>query len=329
MRIGGAEPRAGDGGFRYNLFDCTAGYGRDGAFCLESGDSRPPVGHFAHELLMNIRPSSLQVPPPKDWQQFERNMRDLFEAHWESTATMHGRNGQPQSGVDIYGQPNGGADYHGVQCKGREGNFGVAVTEKELTDEVEKATKFEPRITRFILATTTARDAKIQKVVRRLNERKRKPLTVEVAFWDDILAIYDQHPDVFGRHYGTRGTSSEGWPELRAAPIPRIEPDRIKKARDLLDDVCRNLDSRRAMIEDIVRRNLEAKERGGYVLHGGIDTPRQAWVKWYDRDLLKSRAVAEVVPELPAPPTAGETPRDSYRQLEDWCYYAKRSLGMQ
>jgi len=149
---------------------------------------------------MSFRPSSMQVPPPKDWQQFERNMRDLYEAHWGVKAAMHGRTAQPQHGVDIYGQPNG-ADYHGVQCKGHDGNLGGEVTKRELTDEIEKATRFKPQLAHFILATTAPRDVKIQAVLRRLNARKRKPFTVDVVFWDDILALYDQHPDVFARHY--------------------------------------------------------------------------------------------------------------------------------
>ncbi|MBN1513069.1 MAG: tetratricopeptide repeat protein [Phycisphaerae bacterium] len=149
---------------------------------------------------MSFRPSSMQVPPPKDWQQFERNMRDLYEAHWGVTATMHGRIGQPQHGVDIYGQPNG-ADYHGVQCKGHDGNLGGEVTKTELTNEVEKATRFRPQLAHFILATTAPRDVKIQAVVRRLNDRRSKPFTVDVVFWDDILALYDQHLEVFARHY--------------------------------------------------------------------------------------------------------------------------------
>ncbi|MGD8450390.1 MAG: tetratricopeptide repeat protein [Phycisphaerae bacterium] len=149
---------------------------------------------------MSFRPSSTQVPPPKDWQRFERNMRDLYEAHWGATATMHGRTGQPQHGVDIYGQPKGD-DYHGVQCKLHEGNLSAAAAEKELRGEIKKATKFKPRIARFILATTAPRDATIQAFVRQFNEDEHKPFTVEVAFWDDILALYEQHADVFERHY--------------------------------------------------------------------------------------------------------------------------------
>ncbi|MFH0982660.1 MAG: tetratricopeptide repeat protein, partial [Planctomycetota bacterium] len=150
---------------------------------------------------MSCEPPAMQVPPPKDWQDFERHLCELLEAHWHSRATMHGRTGQPQRGVDIYGQPNDGEDYHGVQCKLHDGNLNAAATEAELKAEIGKAGKFEPRIAHFILATTGPRDAKIQAVVRRLNQRKRKPFTVDVMFWDDILTLYGQHHDIFERHY--------------------------------------------------------------------------------------------------------------------------------
>jgi hypothetical protein len=159
---------------------------------------------------MSAEPNTMQIPPPKDWQDFERRLCELLEAHWGARAEMHGRTGQAQHGVDIYGQPDGN-DYHGVQCKGHDGDLGSAVTEKELTDEIKKATKFNPRLAHFILATTGPRDAKIQAVVRRLNERKTKPFTVEVMFWDDILTLYGQHRDVFARPF----------PPCLVAPLPR------------------------------------------------------------------------------------------------------------
>jgi hypothetical protein len=94
-----------------------------------------------------------------------------------------------------------------------------------------------------------------------------------------------------------------------------------------LDALARNLAGRRAMIEDIIRRNREAAHIPGVRLYGGTATEREAWFDWYDRDLLNARAVGALDPRLPGPPTAAETPRDSYRQLENWCREAHRTLG--
>jgi hypothetical protein len=49
--------------------------------------------HLGCGFPMSCEPSTMQVPPPKDWQAFERRLRDLFEAHWHFRATMHGRTG--------------------------------------------------------------------------------------------------------------------------------------------------------------------------------------------------------------------------------------------
>jgi tetratricopeptide (TPR) repeat protein len=149
---------------------------------------------------VSVRPSTLKVPPPEDWQDFERNMRDLFEAHWNATATMHGRGGQAQDGVDFYGQPDGNG-YHGVQCKDRDGRVGAKVTEAQLKAEIAKATEFRPALVHFILVTSGLRDSNIQKAVRLHNERADKPFTVDVKFWEDILLLYDEHEEVFERHY--------------------------------------------------------------------------------------------------------------------------------
>jgi len=146
-------------------------------------------------------PSNYQYPPPVDWQLFERNMRDLFQAEWNAPATMNGRSGQPQHGVDIYGQPNRSPEYHGVQCKGKDALLQSALTKTELRNEVRKATKFRPKLAHFILATTGPRDATIQKVARELNDAAEPPFSVQVMFWPDILDLYKKHPKIFARHY--------------------------------------------------------------------------------------------------------------------------------
>ncbi len=147
-----------------------------------------------------MQPSDMQVPPSADWQAFERHLYDIYQAEWGASVKLHGRTGQPQCGVDVYGQPHG-EQYWGIQCKRHDAALNAAVTESELRGEIAKARGFKPKLARFILATTAPRDVKIQAVVRRLNERKRKPFSVEVLFWDDVLALYGKHPAVFRRHY--------------------------------------------------------------------------------------------------------------------------------
>ena len=48
--------------------------------------------------------TAIQIPKTQDEKVFERQIRDLFAVLLENPDTqMHGRRGQPQAGVDVYG----------------------------------------------------------------------------------------------------------------------------------------------------------------------------------------------------------------------------------
>lgn len=161
------------------------------------------------------RPSDLQLPPPTDWQKFERWMADLFQAEWKSPATLHGRTGQPQHGVDVFGRPNGGDDVHGVQCKRKEMFADDTITVEELVEEVEKAKSFEPALSHFILAVAGRRDGKVQRAAEKLTLENRAVggFSVQVMFWEDVQRLYDRHRDVIEEHY------RELFERLAARPI--------------------------------------------------------------------------------------------------------------
>ena len=116
--------------------------------------------------------SSISIPKPLNWQDFERNCIVLFECILcDPNTQLHGRTGQPQNGVDIWGRRGGqGTHWVGVQCKGKDIDYGREVTEKELRAEVKKARKFRPTLSEFILATTAPDDAKIQEVARTITQ---------------------------------------------------------------------------------------------------------------------------------------------------------------
>lgn len=137
------------------------------------------------------------LPPPRDWQDFEDLCLDLFRALWNAPGAMqHGRSGQPQAGVDVFGLPSGSAEWFGVQCKKK---LGREVTERELRDEVEKATGFNPKLARFVLATTTRCDVSIQQVARTLTEEVG--FEVLVYDWDHLSRDIQRFPDVLETHY--------------------------------------------------------------------------------------------------------------------------------
>jgi tetratricopeptide (TPR) repeat protein len=145
-----------------------------------------------------------QIPPPSNWQDFESLCADLWRAIWNDPDTQkNGRGGQEQNGVDVYGQPQNGDTYEGVQCKGKDGRYGQAVTAAELRAEVEKTKSFSPKITKFILATTAPNDQKIQGIAREITEKHRAEglFDVVVLGWEEILARLVEHTNVLQIHY--------------------------------------------------------------------------------------------------------------------------------
>ncbi len=51
-------------------------------------------------------PPTTNLPRPKSWDEFEDICADVLKYLWKDPYTVrHGRSGQKQDGVDIYGQP--------------------------------------------------------------------------------------------------------------------------------------------------------------------------------------------------------------------------------
>lgn len=133
--------------------------------------------------------SETQLPPPTNWQAFESLCHQLWQDIWmDPCAKKHGRNGQNDHGVDVYGNPNQGSECIGIQCKGKDKFINDRITEKSILEEIAKAEQFKPMLTRYIFATTAARDSKTQEIVRLISkERKnRGAFSVDIFFWEDI-----------------------------------------------------------------------------------------------------------------------------------------------
>jgi hypothetical protein len=46
---------------------------------------------------------TMQIPKPKGWAEFEQIVQSVLRIRWRSpNLTRHGRQGQPQSGADVY-----------------------------------------------------------------------------------------------------------------------------------------------------------------------------------------------------------------------------------
>lgn len=137
---------------------------------------------------------------PAHWQDFEDLCKKLWGEIWNHPEIQkNGRLGQNQSGVDIFGIPENENGYYGIQCKGKsEYNDNQyhhpQFTEKEITEEIEKAKAFEPPLKKFYFATTAENDSKIQTFIRKKNleHRQQNLFEVHLYSWEAIVNLIDE-----------------------------------------------------------------------------------------------------------------------------------------
>jgi hypothetical protein len=146
-----------------------------------------------------------QIAPPKSWEKFEELTRALFAKVWgDPLAQKNGRAGQKQHGVDVYGTPATAArTVHGVQCKGKDGDYGAKPTLAEFDAELAKADTFTPGLAHWTFATTASNDAALQRHAREVSERRvREGLFPVVAIgWETIQALLSCHSEVVEQFY--------------------------------------------------------------------------------------------------------------------------------
>lgn len=146
-----------------------------------------------------------QIAPPKEWGMFEDVCHALFKRVWrDPLAQKNGRRGQAQHGVDVFGSLNGDhGSYWGVQCKGKDSNYGSKAEWSEVMVEIAKAEEFTPKLDGWIFATTAPADATLQKAARELSvKRKAEGLfSVDVLGWEEIQALMADAPEVITEFY--------------------------------------------------------------------------------------------------------------------------------
>lgn len=145
------------------------------------------------------------LPIPKSWDEFEEMIWDLqqLKSGNDCTTNRYGRAGQRQHGVDIFVHRPSDAFLLGIQCKRYDEG---TVTAKMVEAEVEKATRFQPALTRYTIATTDKRDAVLQSwLIEFNNERAARNLfLVELQTWEVIANRLSDTVarDVLFKYYG-------------------------------------------------------------------------------------------------------------------------------
>lgn len=142
------------------------------------------------------------IPPPQNWQSFEDLCKDLWgKILKDRNIQLNGRGGQSQDGVDIYGIDADSKEKYGIQCKQK--TYFKNITIEEIESEIEKAKHFTPKLDKYIFATTTQKDAGIEKYVRELNNNpySETGFSVYVFSWSDILSELYKYNDILEKHY--------------------------------------------------------------------------------------------------------------------------------
>lgn len=167
---------------------------------------------------------ALSLPTPQYWQVFEDLCCDLMRKVWNDPYTQkNGRSGQPQKGVDIYGQPNQESDWAGMQCKLRGPSTSGRLSLEEIKEEIEHARGFRPQLKWLVIATTASRDARLQEEVRAIDETERREgsFSVSILSWEDIVLMLGDFPELAQKYYPQaflpHGSSTHGTGQSAAA----------------------------------------------------------------------------------------------------------------
>ncbi|PTX61911.1 Mrr restriction endonuclease-like protein [Kordia periserrulae] len=141
------------------------------------------------------------IGKPENWQDFESLCKKLWGEIWEipNKIKKNGRLGQNQAGVDVYGIPKGENRYWGIQAKGKDDYSSAKLTKSEIIEEIIKAKKFEPNLAVYIIATTSNKDAKIEKFVRLKDIENQKNGSFEILLfcWEDIVDLIEDNQDTY------------------------------------------------------------------------------------------------------------------------------------
>lgn len=183
---------------------------------------------------------AVELPPPRDWQVFEDFCRDLFAAEWgDPHAQEHGRSGQKQHGVDLFGRRDG--RWQAVQCKRKQRFPESKLTAAEVRREVEKAYKFSQRLETLVIATTARPDTGIQDLAARLTDEhaetsdERRRFRVVVYGWDDLCRMLRKHPRLHDSWHRNLLAPMPKKREVESGllPIPRLPPHFLPRPEDL------------------------------------------------------------------------------------------------
>lgn len=177
---------------------------------------------------------NLAFPPPQRWQDFEELTVTVFRAVFDDPGAQgHGRQGQAQHGVDVFGRERGNGRVIGIQCKQKAQNPdepAATLSADQVDHESKNARDFRPSLDYFIMATTGPRDAQLQQRIFCDNEVRDNTGSFPIGlwFWEDFVGFINRHKNVLD-WYTAYAENTYG-PELQDRQILNVVRTALSRA---------------------------------------------------------------------------------------------------
>lgn len=200
--------------------------------------------------------SMYQLPIPTDSLEFEKMLMDYARSVYHAPASLYGRKGQKQHGIDVIVDTNPRTF---IQCKDYQR---TSVTTSKIDSWIAEAENHPISFTHFVIAVTAPIDAKIQEYVYRVSDERAKEgkYTVSILFWADIEHVIKIDPNLLRIYYPEFYISEER--VLESQKIKVEEKSAIKTAMDkpLEDSILINSEAklRAKFLELVVKYHIQA-----------------------------------------------------------------------
>ncbi len=141
--------------------------------------------------------STYNLPLPNA-REFEMLMRDFAGIRYQGQASLFGRPGQRQDGVDVVVTRLDGKRVC-IQCK----NWGRDLKKSDIDTIITDAENFAAHISFFVIAVTTKTNANIQQYVYSLTDKRirEQKFPIDIVFWEDIEHIVKTNDNLLRTYY--------------------------------------------------------------------------------------------------------------------------------
>jgi len=138
-----------------------------------------------------------KITPPTDYAEFEKICLDYLEHKYNAEASLFGRKGQAQKGVDILVTLKDHS-YIFAQCKKYQ-----SVNVRQLDEWIKKADDCDIPMRELIIAVSVENDAVLQEHICKITTKRSQDgkAPVSILFWDDIVHYIKKDQTMLRMYY--------------------------------------------------------------------------------------------------------------------------------